>query len=231
MSVPSLLSPLLLLPACGEDPGARDAVPAKDPTLRPAPTDRLLEVDGLVVSFGDLEPFVAYLDALYPRSSYKSKLRMVLDAHWLPVLLARRAFPERREELERQAGNLADVADNVHDLQARGAVLGGRRSERPLARTDVELPVAAWLFDPARIGQVSGALEVPQGFKVVAAYDSIQSDLAVDDRVDAFQVPFFTHDMKTFVDWLDVEKERVANKVTHVHPEFTDVLPRWLKAP
>lgn len=212
-----------------EDAAPQDPAPRDEPA-RPGADERLLEVDGMNVTFGELGPLVAYLDELYPEYSYRSKLRAALDRYWLPVLLARRAFPERRAELQRQASQLAEVADNAYDLEERGADLGGRRSPRPLARKEVELAVAAWLFDPSHIGGVSGPLEVPQGFKVVAAFDLERSTLAADDRVDTFQVPFFTHDMKAFMSWLGTERERVSGKVTYVHPDFTEVLPEWLKA-
>lgn len=219
-----------LVPACEREPEAAAPQASPDDAARPGDEEKLLVVDDLVVTFGELGPLVAYLDDLYPEYSYRAKLRAVLDQHWLPVRLARRAFAERRAELARQAGDLAEVADNVHDLESRGVDLGGSRSPRPLVRKEVELPVAAWLFDAANLGGVSGPIEVPQGFKVVAAFDVDRSALAADDRVDAFQVPFFTHDMKSFMDWLNSERERVSGKVTYVHPEFTDVLPEWLRA-
>lgn len=226
---PHLLSACLLLaalPGCGGC--SKDPTPiAQTPSQPPAPTDRLLVVDGITITFADVQPFVDYLDSIYADHSRRTKIRRILDEYVVPMLLARRAFPEqRREQLERAKG-LRAVADNVVELQTRAAVFQPARKN--WGRRDVELPVSQFLFDPARTGSVSDPIEVPHGYKLVGALDLAEAAVVGDDLVDGIIVPFVTHDVPAFARWYDEQKAKLV--ATWIHPDYRDAAPEWLKLP
>lgn len=227
-SLPNSLFCLLLaaLPGCGgcsKDPSPRTPIPAQ----APAPTDRLLVVDGIVITFADVQPFVDYLDTIYADHSRRTKIRRILDEYVLPMRLAQRAFPEqRREQLER-ANALRGVADNAVELQAKAALFHPARKN--WGRRDVELPVSQFLFDTTRTGAVSEPIEVPHGYKLVAALDLAEAAVVGDDLVDGVIVPFVTHDVPAMARWYDEQKSKLS--ASWIHPDYRDAAPEWLKLP
>jgi hypothetical protein len=225
LSRPSFLpAALLLLSACGDDQPA--TAPAKAGATA---ADRLLVVDGIAVTFGDLQPWVDYLDTIYANHSARTKMRQTLDEFVLPMALARRAFATERKEQLAKANALRSVADNVVELEAKAGML--RPFRKNVGRRDVELPVSTFLFDPLRTGSVSQPIEVPHGWKVVAARDLQESAIVGDDVADAVIVPFVTHDLHDFTVWYNEQKLEIANRVTWIHPDYRDAVPEWLKLP
>jgi hypothetical protein len=215
-----LVSALALLAcACGDPPPAAPSTPA--------PTDRLLVVDDLVVTFADVGPYVAFLDAVYPEWSRNVKTCRVLEEHVIPLLLAKRAFPEERAEKLELARAMQSVAGNAAELATKGELQPITRGR--VGRRMVDLPTAMFLFDPSRLGSVSEPIEVPRGFVVAAGFDLQEAALVADDAVDAVQVAFLTHDATAFRTWLAAEQARIADKVTYFHPDHRRALPPWLK--
>jgi hypothetical protein len=194
----------------------------------PGPTERLLVVDGLVVTFGDLQPYADFLARYRSDAGRRTLLSAVLDDYMLPLLLARRAFPEeRRQQLEKAQG-LCSVAGNAIELEQYGKDLGLPKS---VTVGRVEVPTAMFLFDEMKKGSVSPPIELPWGYVVCAALDLHRASVAVDDVCDAFMVGFTTHDRANWDAWLAGERQRVARKLTWVHPAYRELLPHWLKAP
>lgn len=203
---------------------------AEDPPAAPPADDRLLVVDGITITLADTAPYVAFLDSFLPEGGRKAKVRRALEEYLLPLRLAQRAFATERAEQLRQARLLCEVATNAVELDQRSKLLPERHRGH-LRRTAPKLPVAMFLFDPLRIGSVSEPLEVPMGFTVAASFDYLESALLIDDRVDALQVGFFTHDAGGWATWLVAEQQRIADTVTHVHPDYREAMPGWLHLP
>ncbi|MEO6598171.1 MAG: hypothetical protein ABIP94_25790 [Planctomycetota bacterium] len=195
----------------------------------PAET-RLLVVDGMEIELAEVMPYVEFLDSFLPELGRKTKIMRVLDDHVLPVHAARRAFAaERLEQLDR-AEALSSVATNTAELEEK-ATLVKDQSRRGLTRLKALLPVAMFLFDPLKLGSVSPPIEVASGYFVVGCFDLTTSPLAIGDHVDALQVGFVTHSAAEWFRWFESEKERIATKVTFVHPEYRDAMPQWLVLP
>jgi len=221
---------LLLLPVLGcvllAWAACRKHAPVVPP--EPGPAQRLLVVDGIVITFGDLQPYADFLARYRADAGRRTRLAKVLDDHVLPLFLARRAFPEERQQQLDKAKGLCSVAGNVLELEQYGKELGIRKSVTP---GRVEIPTAMFLFDELTTGKVSEPIELPWGYLVCAAFDLRRASVAVDDVCDSFMVGFTTHDRASWDTWLAGERQRIARKLTWVHPEYRDLLPHWLKAP
>lgn len=215
----TLLAALLLvaLPGCS-DP---------EPT---AEENRLLVIDGITITFDDLAPYVEFLHSYMPESGIKTRNLSALSEHVLPVAFARREFPEQRAEMLELARGLCDVAQNVNQLDEMTSLMEHRRRSN-LTRITAKLPVAKFLFEPLNVGRVSPPLEMPHGWFVVAAYDLFESQLVMSDYVDALQVGFITHTSLEWRNWWDAQKPVIGERVTFVHPDYRDDLPKWMKAP
>jgi len=197
-----------------------------------APSEqRLLVVDGIEILLADVEPYVAFLDAVVPEGGRKTKILRVLEEHLIPLRLAQRAFPAERAALLERAKALAEVAGNVVELEEKAVVIDSKRRST-MTRMQAQLPVAMQLFDPLRTGAVGAPIEVPQGFFVAAAYTLTESPgLVLEDVVDALQVAFATHPAGPWRDWLAGQQQAIADKVTFLHPDHHGVLPVWLRPP
>ena len=210
---------LLLLSACDSPPEPQ-----------PAEEQRLIVIDGITVTFEDVAPIVAWLDAFRPDGGRKAKVLNALMNHALPLALARRAFPEQRAQALQNAQALADVSTNIIELE-KHSQLNKQKKRSKMARMQPKLAVAMFLFDPLQTGAVSEPIEVPEGYFVVSAYELTESQLAVGTFVDALQVAFVTHDAFEWQDWWLAEQQRIGEKATFVHPDYRDDLPRWIKIP
>lgn len=214
----------LLFAGCGEQSPA--APPADPPT---GPQDPLLVVDGVTITFADVEGPQRFLASLYPQAGRATKLRRVLEEHVLPLALARRAFAAEREAQRHLAVELCSVAGNVYELEQHARL---RRLARKVSGPrDLDLPLAEFLFDPLHLLAVSPPIEVPRGFVVAAAFELMESALTIDDRCDALMVGFFTHDTTAFKEWLAAEQQRVGSLTTWVHPLYRDAMPSWIVLP
>lgn len=223
----SLLATLCL--AGCDDPPAAVTPPTGQASAAPKPTDLLLRIDGLDITFGEVAPYVAFLDSFAPKWASRVKFRRVLDEFSIPLRLARRAFPAQRQQMEERSRHLRSVATNAIELEQQGAQQVIKRKD--LTRRSVELPLAVFLFDPLLTGSVSDPIEVPRGWVVASAYELKQAALVLDDLVDSVQVGFLTHTPGDWNTWLDLEKHRVASKVTYVHPDYREYLPEWIQLP
>jgi hypothetical protein len=195
-----------------------------------APDDRLLVVDGIEITLAEVEPYVAFLDSVLPEGGRKAKVLRVLDEHLLPMRMAQRAFPEQRRQMLERAQGLADVATNAPELDEQSRLVTDRHRIKA-SRVQPLLPVAMFLFEPLTVGAVSPPIEVPAGFVVTAAFDLTESQLMLDDYVDALVVGFPTHELEPWMAWLNAEKARIGPLVTYVHPDYREAMPEWLQLP
>lgn len=216
----ALLCASLLLGACDKGP--------TNATQPPLPADILLTIDGIDITFGEVEPLVAFISATHPEGGHKTILQVVLEKHTVPLRLAERAFAEPRKVQLQGAEDLCTVATNALELDAQRVATKERKK---YARMQPALPVSMFLFDPLTTGGVSPPIAVPRGFIVAAAQDYRPSPLVAEDMVEATQVGFFTHTVGEWRDWIQAEQGRVADKVTYVHPRFREALPTWCKKP
>jgi hypothetical protein len=193
------------------------------------PSDLLLSIDGLEIRRAEVEPLVKFFDSIGPEWATRVKYRRALDEFVIPLRLAQRAFPAERAKLLERAQHLRSVATNVIELEKQGAQQVLKRQD--LTRRSVEIPVATFLFDPMTTGGVSDPIEVPRGWILAGAYEIKEAALVLDDLADAVQVGFLTHTPGDWATWLDLEKHRLADKLTYVHPDFREHLPEWIKLP
>ncbi|MCB9879865.1 MAG: hypothetical protein H6835_19920 [Planctomycetes bacterium] len=222
-----IVAPLLLAAASGAGAFALHGC------ARPAPAaeTRILELDGIALTFDQVKPYVEFLRSFRPDAGEKTMTMYAINEHLLPLRLAQRAFPEQRKQLLEQAQGLCSVADNVIELEKQTAQMGERVYRDRLTRTAAQLPVAMFLFDPANVGAASQPIEVPQGWFVVGAFDLKQEALAIGDRADALQVGFVTHLGPEWKAWLAEQQQQLADKLTFVHPDYRDSLPAWIRPP
>jgi hypothetical protein len=164
-----------------------------------------------------------------PESGRKTKVQKVLQDFTVPLRLAQRAFPDQRRTMHERARQLRSVATNVAELEQQAAQQVIKRME--LTRSQTDLPIAAFLFDPLTTRGVSDVVEVPRGYVVAAAHEIKEAASAIADTVDAVQVGFFTHTPADWETWKQLEQERVADKATYIHPDFREAMPTWLKLP
>lgn len=206
------------------------ALPACSEKKQQAEEKRLLVIDGIEVLFEDLQPYVDFLTSFRPESGEKTKYIWALREHVLPLFAARRAFKaERAVQLER-AEALCSVATNILELEQRSELIEHKRRSN-MTRINAKLPVAMFLFDELMTNAVSGPVELPQGYFVVGSYDLHTAPMTISNYVDALQVGFITHTSKEWYDWWLEEQQRIADKVTFVHPDYRDNLPGWIKIP
>ena len=207
--------------ACG-DPPAKTKAP-------PAASDVLLRIDGLEITFGEIAPYVKFLEETMPEAGHKTKVQKVLQDFCVPLRLAQRAFAAERRAMRERAANLRSVATNVLELEQQGAQQVIKRRE--VTRGQVDLPIAVFLFDPLNTGGTSDVIEVPRGYVVAAAHELKEAPGAVFDTVDAVQVGFFTQTPGDWETWKQLEQERVADKATYIHPDYREAMPTWVKLP
>lgn len=219
---------LSTLPCCSREPASQPTEEAApEPGL--APEDLLLVVDGVSVHWADVSPQVAWLEGLAPEYSLRKKIQKALSDHAIPVLFARRDFPEQRRQQFELAQTLRAASGNVEELR-KNAV------DRPMLQSrlsvgNVELPVAAFLFDPARVGSVSDPIEVPAGYLLVGCLDLTRTQVPMEDTCECVQVGFVTHDAAAWREWESALRDRIADRVTYVHPDYRLAMPPWLDLP
>jgi hypothetical protein len=207
----------LALTGCGDD--------------KPADEPRLLVLDGIEFRLADVAPYVQFFDSFLPEGGRKTKVQRVLEEYLIPLRLAQRAFPKERQAQKAIADGLCSVATNVEELE-RQTVQMKDRLRANMTRTQAQIPVAMFLFDPLRVRAVSEPLELPQGWFVVAAHDLIASPaLQIADYVDALQVGFVTHTSGDFYKWYEAQKVALADKATFVHPDHLTAMPPWIQPP
>ena len=202
------------------------------PAVAPAPQgpgDVLLRIDGIDITFGEVEPYLKFLDETMPEGGRRTKVQKVLQEFVVPLRLAQRKFPEERRVMQERARHLRSVATNVDELEQQGAQLVIKSVQ--LTRGQADLPVVVFLFDPLTTRGVSEVLEVPRGFVVAAARDLHETAAAVYDTVDAVMVGFFTQTPADWETWKHVAQEDVAHKATYIHPDYREAMPTWLKLP
>jgi hypothetical protein len=219
---------LLISSACSEKPADKTRTDATAEN-RLAPEDVLLVVDGVSIRWSDVEQQVAWLDGLAPEYSLRKKIQRTLSDYTLPVLFARRDFAEQRRQLFELAQTVRAASGNVEELRKNA-------SDRPMLQSrlsvgNVELPVAAFLFDPTRVGAVSDPIEVPAGYLLVGCVDLTRTQVPMEDTAECVQVGFVTHDAAAFREWETAMQQRIADRVTFVHPEFRLAMPPWLNLP
>lgn len=193
------------------------------------PDDVLLVVDDVTITYGDVKQQVEWLDQIAPEYSLRKKIQKVLPEYTLPVMFARREFGPSREKLFELAKTVRAASGNVLELEKNGADRAFRRAT--ITRGDVEVPVAAFLFEPTNIGAVSEPIEVPGGWMLVSAVDLKQARVPMEDLCEAVQVGFFTHESKFWREWKQDLKTRLQKRVSYVHPDYRLAMPPWLELP
>lgn len=197
---------------------------------KPAEEKRLLVIDGIEILFDDLQPYFDFLTSYRPEAGKKTKYIWAMRDHVLPVFAARRAFPKERAVMLERANALCSVATNILELEQHSKLIEHKRRSN-LTRISAKLPVAMFLFDELMTNAVSQPIEVPAGYFVVGSYDLKTSPLTIADYVDALQVGFVTHTSKEWREWWENEQQRIGGRVTFVHPDYRDDLPRWMTVP
>lgn len=213
------------MPACGrnrENPAPADG-------SHPALGDTLLVVDGVTVTFADIAEPMAFLDRLYPEFNERLKIQKVLTQFTLPLLFARLEFKDQRRQQLGLARTFKLACGNVAELDRNSE--GHPRRRAILTAGDLDLPIAAFLFDPATTGAVSEPIEVPQGFVVAGAFDLMEEREVIKDRCDALQVLFLTHPASIWAEWLAQLRVRIGDRATYVHPDYRLAMPPWIKQP
>lgn len=195
------------------------------------PPGVILEIDGLRVTAEDIADFEDYFRELDPIMGRAYRTRELLDQTVLPLLLARRAFAEQRASEKRKAETLREMIGDggYYELSGRGEPYGGFQPELPFGRNSLPRAVARYAFDDHHLFDVSPPIEVSQGFCLIATRRILRGTTTVEDQVEAYVVPFYTHAGQEFADWYEREKERVGHLVTYVHPDYREVLPPWVK--
>jgi len=192
--------------------------------------DRLLVIDGMEIRFSDLQPYYDFLTGARPELGVKSTYIWAMRDHVLPMMAARRAFPEERAKLLERAEALCSVATNIIELEESSELIVSKTRSN-LTRINARLPVAMFLFREEMTGAASPPIELPDGYFVVAAHEYNKSQLTIADFVDALQVGFVTHTAKEWISWWEAEKKRLSDKVTFVHPDYRDNIPQWMQLP
>lgn len=194
------------------------------------PPKELLVVDGMTIELAELEPYVRFLDSYLPEGGRKAKVLRIVEEHLLPLHLGRRAFAAERQRLFDSATQLRAVASNVAELEKQSASMATKARKR-VTRSQSKLPISMFLFDPLQTGSVSAPIEVPHGFVVTGCFGITEGAIAIEDVADALQVTFATHGSTEWLTWLDAEQKRIADKVTFVHPDYREAMPKWLVLP
>ncbi len=202
---------------------------------KPAPprVGVVLEIDGIEIRETELDELLAYVQASGDRLGKSFAARVVLDSHVLPLRVAQRALAPQRAELRAKAEGLRrsvmDSGGADPQLRAKGAIMGGEASRGLVSRAGMDLLQAAWCFPPENLGLVSPVLELPRGFCVMSVSDQQPGIELSGDLVNAYQVPFYTHERREFEAWWAEQKQLLRDKLTYVNPDYVDALPPWIK--
>ena len=207
----------LALAACGK---GSQAQPADDP--------RLIEVDGITITFEELQPYYDWLTEVRPGLGVRTKYSWAMQEHVLPLKLAQREFPQQRAQKRALAEGLSSVATNIAELEEHSRLIEDKRRSN-LTRQSAMLPVAMFLFDDLTLNAVSPPIELPHGFFLASAYERYESPLVLADYVDALQVGFITHTAVEWQNYWTEKRKEIGAKVTFVHPDYRDDMPEWLQ--
>tara|TARA_R110002096_G_scaffold59906_7_gene149935 strand:+ start:626 stop:1357 length:732 start_codon:yes stop_codon:yes gene_type:complete len=191
---------------------------------------RLLVIDGIEITFEELKPYVDWFQAYRPELGIKTTYIWAMRDHLLPLKVARRAFPEERAKQLALAEGLCSVATNIYELETQSKLIE-HKTRSNLTRQSAMIPAAMWLFDELNTNAVSPPIELPQGYFVVGSFEYFHSPLVMADYVDALQVGFVTHLSKEWRVWWENEQRTLGQKVTFVHPDYRDNLPKWMNLP
>ena len=213
-TVGAALACALALAACD---GARDPVATGTPRAA-------LEIEG-GASLGreELASFDAYYEALDPTIGLRHRRAVLLERHFVPLALARAAFPGPRATARERAGALCSVVGNALELRRSGGEELG-----PLARSALPVPVAAWARDESLLGAVSPPLETADAVLVVALLELQPGFTPVHDHLRLGVVRFPAHDQPDFAVWLLEEQARRKGRVLHCDPDLRAAVPAWL---
>lgn len=220
---------LALASACSKDAPKPDAAPSTPTQKQLQPDDVLLVVDGISIAWKDVQTHVAWLDEIAPEYSLRKKIQKVLPEYTIPVLFARREFGDLRKAQFELATTIRAASGNVEELQKNAGDRPHRRER--ISRGDVEIPVAAFVFEPTNVGAVSQPIEVPGGWMLAGCADLTQTRVPMEDTCECVQVAFFTHDAKFWREWKQELKTRLKDRVTYVHPDYRLAMPPWLQLP
>lgn len=213
----AMLATLVALTGCGKD--------------EPPPEKRLVVIDGIEITFDDLQPYYDMLEKYRPELGVKSKYVWAMREHVLPLRVAQRAFPKERAVQLQRAEALCSVAGNITELEEQSKLIEHKRRSN-LTRANAKLPVALFLFeDKYQTNAVSPPIELPAGYFVVGGYEYHESQLRAADYVDTLQVGFITHTSKQWLLYWEETKKTLGDKVTFVHPDYRDDMPPWMKIP
>ncbi len=191
---------------------------------------RLLVIDGIEITFADLQLYVDFLTESRPEAGTKTKYLWAMRDHVLPLKVAQREFPKERAEQRKLADALRSVSTNIYELEQQAKLITNKTRSN-LSRQSAMLPVSMWLFDELNTNAVSPPIELAQGYFVVSSFTLNKSPLVMADFVDALQVGFITHNSKEWREWWENQKLTLGKKVTFVHPDYRDDIPPWMELP
>lgn len=220
---------LATVASCSEEAPKDDAAPTTSAQKALQPEDVLLVVDGISIAWKDVQAHVAWLDEIAPEYSLRKKIQKVLPEYTIPVMFARREFADLRRAQFELATTVRAASGNVEELLKNAGERPHRRER--ISRGDVEIPVAAFVFEPTNVGAVSQPLEVPAGWMLAGSADLQQTRVPMEDVCECVQVAFFTHDTKFWREWKQDLKTRLKDRVTYVHPDYRLAMPPWLQLP
>ncbi|MCK5944454.1 MAG: hypothetical protein KAI24_20870 [Planctomycetes bacterium] len=200
------------------------------PDEDPAPEPRLLEIDGITITFEELQPYYDWLTSYRPELGVRTKYVWAMREHVLPLKLAQREFAEQRREQLALAEGLCSVATNIQELEQHSQLITDKTRSN-LTRQSALLPVAMFLFDELTLNAVSPPIELPHGIFVVSAFERFESQLVMADYVDALQVGFLTHTALEWEQYWRAKRQEIGKQVTFVHPDYRDDMPDWIELP
>jgi hypothetical protein len=217
----------LTLASCDAEPAPK--IPAPKPVMAEA-----MVLDGVAIARADIDAWLPYLTDLAPSTGHNASIRYLLDRHLIPLAFARSELKAARAKQFEVATALArtlGTSAGYGELVERSKKLG-IEVLTDVARSELPLPEARWLFADENIGRASPVLETVQGFSIVAASDKRPGPTKAYDRVDVALVRFFTHNSKGHWTWSHALKVRLgslAPEAIKVHPDYRDALPNWPK--
>lgn len=209
----------LALGACG---GAATDPDRDDP--------RLIELDGITITFEELQPYYDWLTEFRPGVGVRTKYMWAMREYVLPLKLAQREFAAERAEQRALAEGLCSVATNIAELEERSKLIT-HKTRSNLTRQQALLPVGMFLFDELTLNAVSQPLELPHGVFVVSAYERHDDALVMGDYVDALQVGFLTHTSQEWQEYWAGKRAEIGAKVAFIHPDYRDDMPDWIQPP
>lgn len=195
----------------------------RDPAVASSPRAALEIEGGASLGREELAAFDPYYEALDPTIGLRHRRAVLLERHFLPLALARAAFPGPRATARERASALCSVAGNALELRRSGGEELG-----PLARSALPVPVAAWARDESLVGAVSPPLETADAVLVVALLEIQPGFTPVRDHLRLWVVRFETHDQPDFAVWLLEEQARRKGRVLHCDQDLRAALPAWL---